>query len=170
MDVMATPKPRMNRPPMKPARLRQLAWTQVPMTIMRQPINIPHLRPESCQRLRVSWLSGIQKLTSEIGSRACSKRANQITNGIDGVNNACAGSTFGEREAEVTTVLRVAVDSSHQGTIVTVDARIERCNEQNAVELSPSERLQRSSGDWESSDLEHSSCPRRQIRLHGGIC
>ena len=137
---------------------------------MRQPINIPHLRPENCQKPQVSWLSGIRKLTSEIGSGAGSKRANQVTNGIDGVNNACAGSTLGEREAEVTTILRVAVDSSHQGTIVTVDARIERCNEQNAVELSLSERLQQSSGDCESTNLEHSSCPRRQIRLHGGIC
>lgn len=170
MDVMATPKPRMNRPPMKPARLWQLAWTQVPITIMRQPINIPHLRPESCQRLQVSWLSGIRKLTSEIGSGAGSKRANQVTNRINGVNDTCAGSTLGEREAEVTTILRVAVDSPHQGTIVTVNARIERCNEQNAVELSLSERLQQSSGDWESTNLEHSSCPRRQIRLHGGIC
>ena len=129
------------------------------MTITRQPINIPHLRPESCQRLKASRLSGIRKLTSEISSGAGSKRANQVTNGIDGINNTCAGSTIGEREAEVTTVLRVAVDSSHQGAIVTVDARIERCNEQNAIELSLSERLQQSSGDWESTDLEHASCP-----------
>ena len=83
------------------------------MTIMRQPINIPHLRPEGCQRLQVSRLSKTRKLTSEIGSGAGSKRADQVTNGIDGVNNTCAGSTLGEREAEVTTVLRVTVNSSH---------------------------------------------------------
>ena len=77
--------------------------------------------------------------TSEIGCRSSNERPSQISDGVHSINDASGRSPLTHRKAEIIIILRVGINSTHQRTIVAVDARIEECYKQTPVKLKDSQ-------------------------------
>src|ERR1700722_20167461 len=107
-------------------------------------------------------------LTFEISNRASGKRSNDIPDSVDSVHDTSSGGTRLGIKVEIGSVLGVAVDRAHEGSIVTIDARIEGCNKQAPVQLIKiqSHVLRRGSL---RTDHEHSPGPWRRLLLRVGI-
>ena len=71
----------------------------------------------------------------DVGRRTGEEGAGKVSDGVYGVDDARGWRSFVEAEAKVGAILRVAVDCAHQTTVVTVDARIQRGDEQNEIKL-----------------------------------
>lgn len=71
----------------------------------------------------------------DVGGRTGNERANQVADGVDGVDDTGRRRSFVDVEAEIASVLRVAVDGAHQRPVVTVDAGVERRDQQTQVKL-----------------------------------
>lgn len=63
-----------------------------------------------------------------IGGGPGYERAHQVADGVDGVDDTGRGGSFVDVEAEVVSVLRITIDSTHQRAIVAIDARVQCCN------------------------------------------
>ena len=70
-----------------------------------------------------------------IGGGSGCERACQITDGVDGIDDTGRRGSFVYVEAKVASVLGITVDSTHQRSIVTVDAGVQCGNKQAQVKL-----------------------------------
>jgi hypothetical protein len=69
------------------------------------------------------------RLTSEISCWTSGERSDNVANGVDGVDNTSSRGTCNGIKMEVVAVLGIAVDGTHEGSIVTIDTGIESCDE-----------------------------------------
>ena len=101
---------------------------------MSAPIPIPIRRPNLVSSRSV--MSKLLQYTESIRGRAGGKGADQVTNSIDGIDDAGTRGTTLEREVEVLAILMVAIDRAHERSIITVDSRVGGGYGKSTVELS----------------------------------
>ena len=74
--------------------------------------------------------------TFEISSWTSYERSDNVSDGVDGVDDTGGRRAVVRVEAEVVSVLGVTVDGTHQGPVVAVDAGVEHSDGDAAVQLS----------------------------------
>lgn len=74
--------------------------------------------------------------TFEISSWTSYERSDNVSDGVDGIDDTRGRRAVVRVEAEVVPILGVAVDGTHQGSIVAVDAGVEHGYGDAAIQLS----------------------------------